>query len=130
MSAQPVPTSTLPQAGLTQAEAPQRPLPESTGTASQGSRAQRLRCTRYDQMAKAASAGLMAHPHVESAIVEISGDQADLVFHLNCTITAESDPSDLMETVARGVVPNIERMLGTEFASRRLHFNRSLYSAA
>ncbi|MGJ9373198.1 hypothetical protein [Nesterenkonia sp. CF4.4] len=90
---------------------------------------QQLRCTRFDQMAKAASAGLMAHPHVESAIVEISGDDADLVFHLNCTIKAEADPSDLMETISQGVISNIERMLGTEFASRRLHFNRSIYAA-
>ncbi|GAA1140150.1 hypothetical protein [Nesterenkonia lutea] len=78
-------------------------------------------------MAKAASAGLMSHPQVECAIVEISGDEADLVFHLNCTVTAESDPSDLMETVSHGVISNIERMLGTSFTSRRLHFNRSLY---
>ncbi|MGJ9406455.1 hypothetical protein ACHABQ_09055 [Nesterenkonia aurantiaca] len=125
MSAQRVPGSMVPPAHT----APQ-PLRERTRGTAAPEAARRLRCTRYDQMAKAASAGLMAHPHVESAIVEISGDDADLVFHLNCTIKADSDPSDLMETVSKGVISNIERMLGTEFSSRRLHFNRSLYSAA
>ena len=100
------------------------PVPASTDAA------QGVRCKRYDQMAKAASAGLMAHPQVESAIVEISGDEADLVFHLQCTVKTESDPADIMQTVSQGVIPNIERLLGTSFAARRLHFNRSLYSGA
>ncbi|WP_218221194.1 hypothetical protein [Nesterenkonia sp. Act20] len=103
-------------------------IPGTTPGAPEAEKDRGLRCTRYDQMAKAASAGLMSHPHVESAIVEISGDESELVFHLNCTITAESDPSDLMGTVSNGVISNIERMLGISFAARRLHFNRSLYS--
>ncbi len=102
--------------------------PTTTPASPEADKARGLRCTRYDQMAKAASAGLMTHPHVESAIVGISGGASDLVFHLNCTITAKSNPSDLMETVSNGVISNIERMLGVSFAARRLHFNRSLYA--
>lgn len=121
MSAQPVHESTF-ESSITPA------APATPSAAPEVDKARGLRCTRYDQMAKAASAGLMSHPHVESAIVEISGDESDLVFHLNCTITAESDPADLMETVSNGVISNIERMLGVSFAARRLHFNRSLYT--
>ncbi|MCH8570881.1 hypothetical protein LSI54_05835 [Nesterenkonia sp. AY15] len=125
MSARAFPNSTITPGNPT----PQ-PVPRETHGHVTQEAAQRIRCMRYDQMAKAASAGLMAHPHVESAIVEISGDDAGLVFQLSCTINADSDPSDLMETISQGVISNIERMLGTEFASRRLHFNRSLCSAA
>lgn len=125
MSAQAVPHSTTtPEATASEA------LPQEARRSADSAAAQQLRCTRYDQMAKAASAGLMSHPQVESAIVEISGDEADLVFHLNCTVKADCDPSDLMDTVSQGVIPNLERMLGTEFTSRRLQFNRSLYSTA
>lgn len=125
MSAQAVPSSMIMPANATPESVPQPTWPHATPDA-----ARRRRCTRYDQMAKAASAGLMSHPQVESAIVEISGDESDLIFHLNCTVKADSDPADLMETVTHGVVPNIERMLGVDFTSQRLHFSRSLYSAA
>lgn len=123
-------TQAVPNTRITQADAMSQPVEHQTPRRAVLDADQQLRCSRFDQMAKAASAGLMAHPHVESAMVEISGDDADLVFHLNCTIKAEADPSDLMETISQGVISNIERMLGTEFASRRLHFNRSLDGAA
>ena len=123
-------TQAVPNSRSTQTEAPPRPGAQSAHRSATADAARQLRCTRYDQMAKAASAGLMSHPHVESAIVEISGDDAELIFHLNCTLKAEIDPADLMETISQGVISNIERMLGTEFASRRLHFHRSLYTAA
>ncbi|GAA1162957.1 hypothetical protein [Nesterenkonia sandarakina] len=77
---------------------------------------------RYDQMAKASAAGLMAHKDVESAIVEISGAPSELVFHLTCTLVAEIDPSAVMELIDHGVIPNVERMLGETFASRDLQF--------
>lgn len=77
---------------------------------------------RYDQMAKAASAGLMAHKDVETAMVEISGASEDLVFHLTCTLVADIDPSAVMELITHGVIPNVERMLGQSFASRDLQF--------
>jgi hypothetical protein len=77
---------------------------------------------RYDQMAKAASSGLMAHKDVESAIVEISGESTELVFHLTCTLVADTDPSAVMELVTYGVIANVERLLGETFASRDLQF--------
>ena len=123
-------TQAVPNSMITQENRSPRPVSQERHRSATPDASHRLRCTRYDQMAKAASAGLMSHPHVESAMVEISGDDAELVFHLNCTIKADADPSDLMQTISQGVISNIERMLGTEFASRRLHFNRSLYTAA
>ncbi|GAA1165755.1 hypothetical protein [Nesterenkonia sandarakina] len=78
---------------------------------------------RYSQMAKAASTGLMAHQHVDSAIVEISGTAGDLVFHLQCALVPGSESSSVMELITHGVVPNIERMLGEAFTSRDLHFS-------
>jgi len=78
---------------------------------------------QYDQMAKAASSGLMAHTSVDSAVVEISGEPGNLVFHLQCTLIPETDPSGVMELVAHGVIPNVERMLDQVFVSRDLHFN-------
>lgn len=124
MSAQAVPRMITPE------NAASGSVAETEQSRESADAAQRRRCTRYDQMAKAASAGLMSHPQVECAIVEISGDESDLIFHLNCTVKEDADPADLMETVSQGVIPNIERMLGVDFASRRLHFSRSLYSAA
>lgn len=73
-------------------------------------------------MAKAASAGLMAHQHVESAIVTISGSPGHRVFHLTCALVPDIDQAAVMELVTRGVVPNIERMIGERFASRDLRF--------
>ncbi len=78
---------------------------------------------QYDQMAKAAAAGLMAHQHVDSAVVEISGTPDDLIFHLHCTIVPEVDPSAVMELVSEGIIPNVERMLGEDFVSRDLKFS-------
>ncbi|MBE1515724.1 hypothetical protein [Nesterenkonia halotolerans] len=78
---------------------------------------------QYDQMAKAAAAGLMAHQHVDSAMVEISGTPDDLVFHLHCTIIQDVDPSAVMELVSEGIIPNVERMLGEAFVSRDLKFS-------
>lgn len=78
---------------------------------------------QYDQMAKAASSGLMAHTSVDSAVVEISGEPGNLVFHLQCTLIPDADPSGVMELVAHGVIPNVERMLDQVFVSRDLHFN-------
>lgn len=78
---------------------------------------------RYDRMAKAAATGLMAHPDVDSAVVRISGKGASLVFHLSCTIDSERDPSRVMGLVSNSLVPHIELMLGSPFATRDLHFD-------
>lgn len=77
---------------------------------------------RYDQAAKAASVGLMSHPHIETAVVEISGPPHALVFHLQCSIYPDKDPSEVMETIGEGVIPNIERILDAQFVSRDLNF--------
>lgn len=77
---------------------------------------------RYRQMAKAASAGLMTHQHVEFAAVEISGTSDDLVFHLQCTLIPDVDPSTVMELLAHRVIPNVERLFEERFASRDLRF--------
>lgn len=98
------------------AASPSEPL---TG---QGHGESELMAQRYDQMAKAASAGLMAHKDVETAIVGISGSSEELVFHLTCTLVADIDPSAVMELIAHGVIPNVERMLGESFAFRDLQF--------
>lgn len=81
-----------------------------------------LTVVRYDQMAKAASAGLMAHKDVEAAIVEISGTPGELVFHLTCAFVDDVDPSAVMELISHGVITNVERLLGETFASRDLQF--------
>lgn len=78
---------------------------------------------RCDQVAKSASKALMSHPHIELAVVEISGQPDALVFHLQCSIYPDKDPSGVMEIVAGGVIPNMERILGTDFISRDLNFS-------
>lgn len=78
---------------------------------------------RYDQMAKAASVGLMAHHHVDSAIVEISGEAPDLALRMRCNLAVGIDPSTVMDVVVHGVISNIERMLGETFAERELRFS-------
>lgn len=77
---------------------------------------------RYDQVAKAASAGIMSHPQVESAIVEISGPPGLLIFHLHCALISDNDPSCVMEHISEGLIPDVEKILGQEFASRDLNF--------
>ncbi|MBE1514411.1 hypothetical protein [Nesterenkonia halotolerans] len=99
------------------------PAPSSSETLTDRAHGEsELMPQRYDQMAKAASAGLMAHKDVETAIVEISGESQELVFHLTCTLVADIDPSAVMELITHGVIPNVERMLGESFASRDLQF--------
>lgn len=78
---------------------------------------------QLNQMASAASRGLMAHPKVESALVEIAAEGEDLVFHLRCVIKQDHAADEVMDTVVTGIIPNIERLLDTRFATRYLRFD-------
>lgn len=115
----------------TSAQIPPRSLPASTASdlaagslgATPTEAQEQVHGERYDQMAKAASSGLMAHPHVESAIVEITGASPELVFHLQCKLIPQVDPSEVMELITDDFIPNAERMLKESFASRDLRFS-------
>lgn len=77
---------------------------------------------RYDQVAKAAAAGIMSHRQVDSAVVEISGTSGNLVFHLWCTLLPEDDPSDTIAHISAGLLSNVEKILGEAFATHDLNF--------
>ncbi|WP_210410196.1 hypothetical protein [Nesterenkonia sp. NBAIMH1] len=77
---------------------------------------------RLDQAAKAVSAGLMAHPAVASAIVEISGSTQAPDLGLRCTLHEEDDTREVMGTIINGVVPNMELILDLVFASQDISF--------
>ncbi|NDK32529.1 hypothetical protein [Nesterenkonia haasae] len=77
---------------------------------------------RYDQVAKAASAGIMSHRQVDSAVVEISGPPGSLVFHLWCTLLPEDDPSATIDHISAGLIANVEKILGQAFVTHDLNF--------
>lgn len=81
-----------------------------------------LQPSQYDQVAKAASAGIMTHRQVESAVVEISGSAGNLAVHLRCTLLSDGDPSCTIDHISDGLIPDVEKILGEEFISRDLHF--------
>lgn len=77
---------------------------------------------RMDSVAKAASAGLMAHPNVESAVVNICGTGNDLMFSLICVVVDRDRAPEVMDTVSHSVVPSIEELLAASFTSRHVEF--------
>lgn len=97
---------------------------KTTGDIEPSSRADTpaLEPGQCDQVAKAASAGLMAHRQVDSAVVEISGPSGSLAFSLRCTLLPGDEPSSVLEDISDGLLSHIETILGQEFVSRDLNF--------
>lgn len=77
---------------------------------------------RMDAVAKAASAGLMAHVNVESAVVNICGSGNDLMFSLICVVVDRDGAAEVMDTVSHSIVPSVEKVLNAEFTSRHIEF--------
>ncbi|RJN32498.1 hypothetical protein D3250_01220 [Nesterenkonia natronophila] len=76
----------------------------------------------YDLIAKAASAGIMSHRQVESAVVEISGAPGSLAVHLRCTLIPNEDPTHAIDHISQELLADVEKILGEAFVSHDLNF--------
>jgi hypothetical protein len=94
--------------------------PSARGDRAAGSTA--LEPGKYDQVAKAASAGIMSHRQVESAVVEISGAPGSLAVQLRCTLLPQEDPTWAINHISQELLADVEKILGEAFVSHDLNF--------
>jgi hypothetical protein len=94
--------------------------PNARGDREAGSTA--LEPGQYDQVAKAASAGIMSHRQVESAVVEISGAPGSLAVHLWCTLLPQEEPTWAINHISQELLADVEKILGEAFVSHDLNF--------